>query len=161
MTSQVHYDVISRFTDHDFLLAFNTCDIVIANRFEVKSVFRFLRNGGPWFRPLGGVSWARWRHQSIVPPRFHIGTLLTLFVYLLPFESYTSFSLSDGFGWDFPFGGVFPYFRPQNVIRQWRGFLCLMRIANTRILSYHSSRYVFSVRRYKGKRLSWKSLFPP
>ncbi len=47
MTSQAHYDIISRLADHDFLLAFNTCDIVIANRFEVISVFWFIRDGGP------------------------------------------------------------------------------------------------------------------
>ncbi len=47
MTSQAHYDVNSGFADHNFLLAFNTYDIVIANGFEVISVFWCVRNGGP------------------------------------------------------------------------------------------------------------------
>ncbi len=47
MTSQADYTVVNRFVDHDFLLAFNTCDIVFFNSFVVISVFRFVHNGGP------------------------------------------------------------------------------------------------------------------
>ncbi len=45
MTSQTEYDVIYRFVGHDFLLTFNTCDIVFSNRFVVVSDFRSVCNG--------------------------------------------------------------------------------------------------------------------
>jgi hypothetical protein len=45
-----------------------------------------------WFRALGGVASRKWRHRSIPRPHFCISGLLTSFVYLFPFKSYSTFS---------------------------------------------------------------------
>jgi hypothetical protein len=43
--------------------------------------------------PLGGVLKHRWPHGSILRPRFCIGGPMEIFVYFLPFKSYSSVSI--------------------------------------------------------------------